>query len=39
MAITVDDKPHNVEVNEHAPVEPTSAEMSQLGHLANLEDY
>lgn len=39
MAITVDDKPHNVEVNEHAPVEPTSAEMSQLGHLANQEDH
>ncbi|KAJ4991207.1 MFS hexose transporter [Stagonosporopsis vannaccii] len=39
MAITSDDKPHNVEVNEHAPVEPTSVETSELGHLANQEDH
>lgn len=39
MAITIDDKPHNVEINEHIPVDPTSAETSQLGHLANQEDH
>lgn len=39
MAITADDKPHNVEVNEHVPVVSTSAETSQLGHLANQEDH
>lgn len=39
MAITSDDKPHNVEVNEHIPVDLTSAETSQLGHLANQEDH
>lgn len=39
MAITADNKPHNIEVNEHVPVVPTSAETSQLGHLANQEDH
>jgi hypothetical protein len=39
MAITADDKPQNVEVHEHIPVDLTPAETSQLGHLANQEDH
>lgn len=39
MALNMDNKPHNVEVSEHAPHMSNAAETSQLGHLANQEDH
>jgi SP family general alpha glucoside:H+ symporter-like MFS transporter len=39
MAHNHDNKPHNVEINEHAPASNTPAETSHLGHLANQEDH
>lgn len=39
MALNMDNKTHNVEVNEHAPGLSTAAHTSQLGHLANQEDH
>lgn len=39
MAITADDKPHNVKLNEQMPMDPTSTGTSQLAQLANQEDH
>jgi SP family general alpha glucoside:H+ symporter-like MFS transporter len=39
MALNLENKPHNVEVNEHVPTMATDAQTSQLGHLANQEDH
>lgn len=39
MALNTENKPHNVEVLEHAPIKATAEETTQLGHLANQEDH
>ncbi|OAL45946.1 general substrate transporter [Pyrenochaeta sp. DS3sAY3a] len=39
MALNLQDKPHNIEVNENVGGLSSAAETSQLGHLANQEDH